>query len=90
MKRKTPYSTGMGSSARHGVISTDTPVRMAMHRLVTRCSRMPRNCAFSPGIFVLLSYNINKNIKFILAKLIKICKTQRKREARFKEAKRST
>ena len=55
MKRKTPYRTGMGRRARMGVMNTDNPVRIAISRLVTLCSRIPRNLGFSPGIFVSLS-----------------------------------
>ena len=56
MKRKTPYRTGMGRRANTGVIKTLAPVRMAMAKEVTRCSLTPKNCGFSPGMEVVLSF----------------------------------
>ena len=55
MNKKTPYNTGMGRRAKTGVIKTLRPVRMAIIRLVTRCSLTPKNWGFSPGMEVLLS-----------------------------------
>ncbi len=49
MKRKTPYRTGMGMTARMGVMKVERPMARAISTAVTRCSRMPRNWGFSPA-----------------------------------------
>ena len=47
--RNTPKRTGIGILWSIGVKSTDSPTNVKMHIWVTRCSRTPRNCGFSPG-----------------------------------------
>lgn len=39
----------MGMRWRMGVKKTDRPTSVKMTMLVTRCSRTPMNCGFSPG-----------------------------------------
>ena len=46
----------MGIRARMGVMRTLKPVRMAIISEVTLCSLTPRNCGFSPGMDVELSF----------------------------------
>jgi len=47
--RKTPKRTGIGMLPSSGVNSTETPMVRKIKMWVTRCSRTPRNCGFSPG-----------------------------------------
>lgn len=52
MYRNTPYSTGMGMWDSNGVSSTEHPIMRKISMWVTRCSRTPINCGFSPGAAV--------------------------------------
>lgn len=47
--KNTPKSTGIGMWLNNGVKNTDTPIVRKIKMCVTRCSRTPKNCGFSPG-----------------------------------------
>lgn len=49
MYKKTPKRMGIGICLRYCVKNTDTPTRTKINMWVTRCSRTPKNCGFSPG-----------------------------------------
>lgn len=52
MYKNTPNSTGIGICFNNGVKNTEHPIIRKINICVTRCSRTPRNCGFSPGAAV--------------------------------------
>lgn len=68
MYKKTPNSTGIGIRCKIGVNNMDKPTNKKIMICVTRCSRTPKNCGFSPGAEV--SDSIFKELTCVIASTV--------------------